>query len=210
MALESEIRQLLEGVVAGDPFQAFSLSILLPLAQMRRECRRKQMTFHQDKGNPISISQLANECACVICGRQAELTSCIKDTAKTLLSDMRRKQECDNFLKHLLEWRERDRQIHYDKVTSSENKRKAELLVGTFERVSRSDATAHADIRKIFQRAFGLSNNEAGWLMKEMGIQAVCNYKKIRVAIKDSHGLKVPAKSASCCECPLCGFCWNS
>jgi len=210
MASELETKQLLEGVVAGDPFQAFGVSPLLPLAQMRKECRHKQVTFHQDKGNPISISQLANGCADVICGRAPVLIESLKVAAKPLLEDIRKQQGHDNYLKRLKEWAARDKKAHYDRVTSNENKRKAELLVGTFEHVSRSEASPIADVRQIFQRAFGFSNHEAGWIMEKLGIRSVMNYKKVRIAIKGSSGLRMPTKTDGCSECPMCGYCWDS
>ena len=56
----------------------------------------------------------------------------------------------------------------------------------------------------------GLSCHEAGWVMKEVGIRSEANYRKIRVAIKDSTGLRIPMKTDGCSECPMCGYCWDS
>jgi hypothetical protein len=209
MAAQLETRQLLEGVVAGNPFQAFGISPLLPPAQLRRECRQRQANYHQDRGNPVSISQLANGCADVICGRAPMLTESLKIAAKPLLEDICKQQGHENYLRRLKEWVARDRQAHHDRITYG-NKGKAELLIGTFEHVSRSEASPIADVRQIFQRAFGLSSHEAGWVMKEVGIRSEANYKKIRVAIKDSTGLRIPTKTDGCSECPMCGYCWDS
>ena len=205
MASELETKRLLEGIAAGNPFEEFGLSPMSPPAQLRREVRQKQALFHEDRGNPISISQLANGCADVICGRAPEITETLKATAKPVLLEIR-KQRGREFLK---EWAARDRQAHYDRVTSRENKRKAEMLLSTFELVPRSEATPFADVRQIFQRAFGLSNHEARWILKELGIRSAMNYKKIRVAINDSSGLKVLLKTVGCSECPVCGYCWK-
>ena len=205
MASELETKRLLEGIVAGNPFQAFGLSPMTHSAQLRKEVRQRQASFHQDRGNPISTSQLANGCTDAICGRAYDITETLKATATPLLLEIRKQQGRDI----LKEWAARDRQAHYDRVTSSENKRKAEMLLSTFELVPRSEATPFADVRQIFQRAFGLSNHEAGWLVKELGIRSVINLKTIRVAINDSSGLKIPSKASGCSECPMCGYCWK-
>ena len=195
MASELETKRLLEGIVAGNPFQEFGLSPMTHSAQLRKEVRQRQASFHQDRGNPISISQPASGCADVISGRAYDITETLKATATPLLEI--RKQHGRDILK---EWAARDRQAQYDRVTSSENKRKAEMLLSTFELVPRSEATPFADVRQIFQRAFGLSNHEAGWLVKELGIRSVINFKTIRVAINDSSGLKIPSKASGCSE----------
>ena len=76
MASELETKRLLEGIVAGNPFQAFGLSPMSPSAQLRRDVRQRQASFHQDSGNPSSISQLANGCADVICSFVTEMVAC--------------------------------------------------------------------------------------------------------------------------------------
>lgn len=187
MASDLDREQLLEGVVEGDPWKAFGLAYTLTLTELRRECRIKQSEFHQDKGNPTLISQLANDCASVICGRQHAVSHCLQIAAKIMLYDLR----ADYNLKRKREWVEQEKKDRYDRVVSQSNVEKAKILLGSFEKVSRSDASKHTDIRQLFRRAFALGNHEAGILMKAIGIQSVMNYKRSRVAIFGTLGLKV-------------------
>ena len=120
MASEFDTRQLLEGVVEGNPWKAFGLACTLTLAELRRECRIKQSEFHQDKGNPILISQLANDCASVLCGRQHRLTSCLQIAANKFLNDLMQ-QGIDDFRRHMRERAELERKAHFDRVVSRSN-----------------------------------------------------------------------------------------
>ena len=209
MASESEVIQLLEGVVADDACAAFGLSHLLPPAKLRRECRRIQALFHEDKGNATCLSQLANDCAAVICGRQFVLTSCLRSTAQTMLHALVTKHEFATFKENLKAWAQRRRDNHYAHVTSPERVQKAELLVGTMECVPRSQATAYIDLKKLFQRTFTFTPQEACWLMQKVGLHSVANSHRVKVVSKGKTGLRLPTKTGDSTECPVCGFCWK-
>ena len=118
-----------------------------------------------------------------------------------------RQEQCVTLMK---EWRDRDKHARIERVMTPENKQKASLLLFSFERVTRSEATPHADVRAVFQRAFGLTNNEAGYLMREVGVRVAMNYKRVYIAHVGESGLKVPTKTDGCTECPMCGYCWKT
>ena len=210
MAGQDLIERLLSGVAARDPHRAFGVTAALSPSNLRRECRRNQALFHQDRGNALAVSQIANACADVMCDRVPVLSGEIVATAIDLLREIRQRTEQEQWAKLMQEWREGDKKARVDRVVTVENKRKAEVLLGTFERVPRSDASPAADVRAVFQRAFGVSNHEAGWLMKELGIRGIMNYKRLKVAIVDGIGLKIPAKTDGCTECPMCGYGWKT
>ena len=133
------------------------------------------------------------------------MSHCLLIAARVMLYDLR----ADYNLKRKRERVEQEKKDRYDRVVSQKNMEKAKILLGSFEKVSRSDASKHTDIRQLFKRAFALGNHEAGMLMKAIGIQSVMNYKRSRVAISGTSGLKVSTKTANSCECPACGFCWH-
>ena len=162
MASDLDRERLLEGVVEGDPWKAFGLARTLTPAALRRECRIKQSEFHQDKGNPTLISQLANDCASVICGRQHAVSHCLQIAARIMLYDLR--ADCN--LKRKRERVEQEKKDRFDRVVSQNNVDKAKILLRSFEKVSRSDASKYMDIRQLFKRVFALGNHEAGMLMK--------------------------------------------
>ncbi len=210
MASQFETNQLLTGVVAQDPHRAFGIVIALSPPQLRRECRRKQAVFHQDKGNSLAISQLANACADVLCERVPMLAGEIVATASRLLEEVSQRASEEQYNRLMQEWRDSDKQARIERVITPENKRKALLLMSSFEHVKRSEATPHADVRAMFQRVFGLSSREAGQLMREVGVRGATNYKRMYIAHDGELGLKIPAKTLGCTECPMCGYCWRS
>ena len=93
--------------------------------------------FHEDKGNTTAISQLANGCADVLSGRQGALGEELVALASQLLQEIQQSKEQEQCVKLMQEWRERDKKARVDRVMTVDNKRKAEMLLGTFERVSR-------------------------------------------------------------------------
>ena len=99
--------------------------------------------------------------------------------ASRLLEEVRQRADRKQYTKLMQEWRDRDKQARIDCATTPENTRKALLLMSNFERVKRSEATPHADVRIAFQRAFGLTNNEAGYLMRAVGVRVATNYKRM-------------------------------
>ena len=210
MARQDLIERLLSGVTTGDPYTTIKVIWTLPPSQLKRECRRYQATFHQDRGNLLAVSQIANACADVICHRALVLSGEIVATAMELLQQVTQRVRQEQWAKIMQEWRDGDKQARIDRVTTPENNRKASLLLSSFERVKRSEATPHADVRSVFQRAFALTNHEAGWLMRAVGISSATNYKRLKVAIVDGIGLKIPTKTDGCAECPMCGYCWKS
>ena len=208
MASVDDIRQLLEGCVARNPFQAFGISSIAQIAEVRRECKQKQALYHQDKGNPVIISQLANACADSISGRSMLLDDGILASAESLLADLRAQEKQDAILKTLQEWRTRDRAAHFNKVVSAENVERGKLVLASFERVPRTDASAFVEVKLLFRRAFNLTPQEAGWLMGELGIKGHTNYKKVYVACEDKDGLKIPtARTHISVQCPICSYC---
>ena len=108
-------------------------------------------------------------------------------------------------------WMARDRKAHIDRVTTDEDKRKAEMLLGTFEHVSRQEASRITEVRRVFQRALCLSNHEAGWNMQHVGVDSIMNCKKVRIAVSVAAraGLKIPTQTEGCTQCPMCGYCWR-
>ena len=209
MAEQHDVNQLLSGVAGGDPYHAFGIITALSPSQLRRECRRKQAAFHQDKGNSLVVSQLANACADVLCDRVPVLAGEIVATASRLLEEVRQCADREQYTKLMQEWRDRDKQARIDRATTPENKRRALLLMSSFERVKRSEATPHADVRIAFQRAFGLTNNEAGYLMRAVGVRAAINYKRMYIAHDGEFGLRIPTNTENCTECPMCSYCWK-
>ena len=209
MAGQHDVNQLLSGVAVGDPYHAFGITTTLPPSQLGRECRRKQAAFRQDKGNPLAVSQLANACADVLCDRVPMLVGKIVATASRLFEEVRQRADREQYTKLMQEWRDRDKQARIDRATSPDNKRRVLLLMSSFERVKRSEATPHADVRIAFQSAFGLTNNEAGYLMRAVGVRAAVNYKRTYIAQDGEFVLRIPTKTDGCTECPMCGYCWK-
>ena len=154
------VNELLSGVAARDPYRAFGINATLPPPQLRRECRRKQAMFHQDRGNSLVVSQLANACADVLCDRVPMLEEGLVGTALELLREDRQRTGQEQWATLMKEWRDRDKRARIERVLTPANKEKASLLLASFERVKRSEATPHADVRAVFQRAFGLTNKE--------------------------------------------------
>ncbi len=129
------------------------------------------------------ISQLANAGADSISGRSMLLDDAILASAESLLADLRAQEKQDAILKTLQEWRTRDRAAHFNKVVSAENVERGKLVLASFERVPRTDASAFVEVmllfrnsafvemKLLFRRAFNLTPQEAGWLMGELGIK---------------------------------------
>ena len=128
------------------------------------------------------------------------------ETTFKLLKEVLASRAHASYLNLMQQWKDDDRRDHIQRVTSSENIRKGQLLIQSFERVTRAEASSHAIVRAVFQRAFGFTNHEAGWLMKELGLKAAVNSKRISVAYLGPHGLKIRTTRGSCIECPLCGY----
>ena len=108
----------------------------------------------------------------------------------------------------LQDWRTRDRAAHFNKVVSAENMARGKLVLASFERVPRTDASAFVEVKLLFRRAFNLTPQEAGWLMGELGIKGHKKYKKVYVACEDKDGLKIPtARTHISVQCPICSYC---
>ena len=129
MAAQRDVNQLLSGVAIGDPHQEFGVCLTVPSLQLRRGCRRKQALSHQDKGIPSEVSQLANACADVLCGRVPMLGDETIETASRLLVEVRQRTEQAQYTKLMQEWRERDKQARIERVTTPEHKEKALLFI---------------------------------------------------------------------------------
>ena len=94
-----------------------------------------------------------------------------------MLTDLRAQEKQYEILKTLQEWRTRDRAAHFNKVVSAENER-GKLVLASFERVPRTDASAFVDVKLLFRRASNLTPQEAGWLMDELDIKGHTTFKK--------------------------------
>ena len=86
--------------------------------------------------------------------RQQHLGADLITLASQLLKELQEGKEQEHYVKLIQEWRARDRKAHIDRVMTAENKRKAEMLLGTFEHVSRQEASRITEVRRVFQRAF--------------------------------------------------------
>ena len=104
MASQDMVKELLSCVAAGDPYGAFGINDTLPPPQLRRECRRKQVVFHQDRGNLLVVSQLANACADVLCDRVPVLAEGFVGTARELLREVRQRTGQEQWAKLMTEW----------------------------------------------------------------------------------------------------------
>ena len=97
---------------------------------------------------------------------------------------------------------------HFNRAVSAENMERGKLTLASFERVSRTDASAFVDVKLLFRRAFNLTPQETVWLMGELGIKGHTNYKKVYVACEDKDGLKIPtARMRISVQCPICSYC---
>ena len=163
MASQRQVEQLLKGVVEQDLLQAFGISTCLSPAAHRQACRRSQAAFHQDKGNSRDISQIANGVADVLSGRQRRLEATVVALASQLLQELRQNRAKEEHAQLMQRWKELGRKRRIETVTTAENQRKATLLLDSFEKVRRSDATSHGDVRDAFKGAFGLTSIEAGF-----------------------------------------------
>ena len=126
MATQYQVDQLLRGVAGRNPFRAFGITNWLPPADLRRECRRQMAIYHEDKGNTTTISQLANGCADVICGRQRELGDALVASASQLLHELEQNRAEERYELLRQRWIEMDKQARIDRVMSVENKWLAE------------------------------------------------------------------------------------
>ena len=167
--MQEQTEQLLLGAAAGNPYRAFGFIGAVTPVQLRKGCRQKQAMFHPDKGGSLALSQLANGCADVLSGKATALGDDLITLASQLLQELQEGKEQEHYVKLIQEWRARDRKAHIDRVMTAENKRKAEMLLGTFEHVSRQEASRITEVRRVFQRALCLSNHEAGWIMQHVG-----------------------------------------
>ena len=193
MASKGDVETLLQGALRGDPYGAFGLHRSLSEQQLKSECRRLQSMYHADRGNSTDVSQIANACASVLCGKDWELSDCIRDTARRSFQDLMRKQApmsakacCMNLI--------------IDRVTSPKMVSQAELLVSTFDVVPRTQATPHSVVRKVLMRALNLTTVECGWLIEKAGLRRVTNSQGVKVTTTGQGGLKVPVDN-KCCEC---------
>ena len=200
MAGESEIEDLLLGISMGNPWIAFGISGSLSRCQLHRVCRQKMALFHQDRNNPVEISQMANIAAEVLCGRATRISSRTMEEASKLLNDICRRRSNA----HQQQKEEERKRKHLERVVSAEHIKRGEALIGSFEHVKRKEASTHADIRAVFRKCFQLNVNEAGWLMKELGIKSVVNSQKKNVASLGPRGLKIRTTKGNCIECPFC------
>ena len=189
-ATEAEVEQLLEGALIGDAFRAFGLAYSLTREQLQSECRIYQSLFQQDKGNPITVSQIANACASVICGKDSRLSEGIMKDARVEFQELMKAQRerakaSRTEFKPTYEFNCNDgnaffTKLRHDRVTSPEMVSRAKGLVNTFEVVPRSQATPHTTVRKVFMRVLNLTSVECGWLMGKAGLRRINNSKILR------------------------------
>ena len=140
--------------------------------------------FHEDKGTSTVISQIANACASVICGKDLRLSDCTMKDARVLFQELCRTQRAradtrGQEFNSTYSYKASFTKTSSDRATSPKMVSQAEGLVATFEIVPHAQATSQGSESyncgmwlpdgetwvtksKQFQECQGHSNRE-GW-----------------------------------------------
>ena len=78
------------------------------------------------------------------------------ETTFKLLKEVLASRAHASYLNLMQQWKDDDRRDHIQRVTSSENIRKGQLLIQSFERVTRAEASSHAIVRAVFSEGLWL------------------------------------------------------